>query len=72
MKKEELIAMLSEGLTIEEIPTISNLEEIKELVAKSNLSPDIKKRLDKNIAILLRDTITHSKAFSKLIKDHAK
>lgn len=69
MDKNDLIRMLNEGLSVEEIPTISNLEELKELVENSNLDSDIKKKIHKNIDQLIKDTIWHSKAFSSMIRD---
>lgn len=69
MDKDNLIRMLNEGLSVEEIPTISNLEELKELIESSNIDAEIKKRFHKNIEQLIKDTIWHSKAFSNMIRD---
>ena len=69
MEKGELVRMLSEGLSTEELPMISNLLELEELVKASNLNDQIKKRLLKNIKILTNDTIDHAKIFNSLIRE---
>jgi len=59
---------LEEGLSIEEIPTLTNLDELEELIDKANLdritASEIKKRVDH----LRKETINHARIFSKDIK----
>ena len=69
MEKGELVRMLSEGLSTEELPMISNLLELEELVKASNLNDPIKKRLLANIKTLTNDTIDHAKIFNSLIRE---
>jgi len=38
MKKREIILLLEEGLSIEEIPTLTNLDELEELIKRKSLN----------------------------------
>lgn len=67
MDKKEIIKILEEGLSLEEISTISNLEELKDAVDKSNIDSNVKKELIKRINILVKDTLSNAKTFAGLI-----
>ena len=69
MKNEEIIKMLNEGLSLEEIPTISNLEELKGLIEQSNLDNSIKLNLNKRLNCLIKDTLNHAKIITNLIQE---
>ncbi|VVB82920.1 Uncharacterised protein [uncultured archaeon] len=68
MKKEKLISLLNEGLSVEEIPTITNLKEIEEVVKKFNFDAETSKKLNEKIQRLEKETIGHANAFSSMIK----
>jgi len=68
MKKEELIPLLNEGLSVEELPTITNLKEIEVLIEKMNFNPKTKEEIMKGIKHLEKETIGHAEAFSHMIK----
>ena len=72
MDKEGLVRMFSEGLSLEEIPTISNLEDIKGIVESSNLDIKLRNKIIKNINHLIKDTIRHAEIFTNLIDEEAK
>ena len=72
MKKEDLIKISSEGLSMEEIPTISNLEELKEIINTANLDNAVKIKMTKKINHLIKDTINHANIFINLIKNYKK
>ena len=72
MKKEDLIKISSEGLSMEEIPTISNLEELKEIINTANLDNAVKIKMTKKINHLIKDTLWHAKVFINLIKNYKK
>jgi len=72
MKKERLISLLNEGLSVEEIPTITNLKEIEELIKKLNFDAETNKKLNEKLQLLERETIGHANAFSSMIKITAK
>ena len=68
MKKREIILLLEEGLSIEEIPTLTNLDELEELIDKSNLDRITASEIKKRVGYLKKETINHAKIFSKGIK----
>ncbi len=71
MKNNNLIKMLSESLSVEEIPMISNLEELRDMVNSSNLDSSVKAGMIKRIEHLIKDTLLHGKIIAKLIRDTA-
>lgn len=72
MEKDELVKLLNEGLSVEEIPMISNLVELKYIVPNSNLDDSVKKKMMENINYLIKDTLKHARTFSDLVKDALK
>lgn len=68
MEKEELVKMFNEGVSAEEIPVMSYLEELKDLIENSNLEKSIKEKMKENTKRLINDTIRHSKIFTELIR----
>ena len=72
MKKREIILLLEEGLSIEEIPTLTNLNELEELIDKANLDRITASEIKKRVSHLKKETINHAKIFSKDIKLVAK
>ncbi len=68
MKKEKLISLLNEGLSVEEIPTITNLEEIEKMVKEANFDSETNEKIMKGIKHLEKETIGHARAFSRMIK----
>jgi dihydroorotate dehydrogenase len=71
-KKEEIISLLTEGLTSEEIPTITNLKEVEEIINRANFNSETSDKLKKRLKQLERETIWHANAFSKMIKIESK
>ena len=69
MKREEIIRMLTEGLSVEEISTVSNLEELRTLIEGSDLDDRAKKKMLRNLEHLLNETIEHSRTFTELIRE---
>ena len=69
MKKKELLLMLNEGLTTEEVPSMINLEEIKDFIDNITMDDKTKKKIMDKIKILEQQTIFHSSAFSKMVKE---
>lgn len=72
MKKEKLISLLDEGLSVEEIPTITNLREIEEVIKKIKFDSETNEKLAKGIQKMESETIGHANAFSFMIKTAAK
>lgn len=72
MKKDELVKLLNEGLSVEEIPMISDLVELKDMVLNSNLDESVKEKMMEHINYLIKDTLWHAKIFSDLIRDALK
>ena len=72
MKNRDLIKMLSESLSVEEIPVISNLEELKAIVDNSNISGLAKAKMLKHIDHLIKDTLQHARIITRLIKGAVK
>ena len=67
MKKNELLLFLEEGLTIEEVPLLTLLDEIDGLIENYNYDAATKKYLKQGIGLLKRETIEHSKLFTELL-----
>lgn len=72
MEKDELILILDEGLSIEELPTLTNLDDIAELVDGLDFDKATRSKLAKGINKLKRDTLNHAKILSKDLKRVAK
>ena len=72
MKNRDIIKMLSESLSIEEIPMISNLEELRGLVNNSSLDDSAKAKMLKHIGHLIKDTLQHARIITGLIKGAVK
>ena len=72
MKNRDLIKMLSESLSIEEIPMISNLEELRGLVNNSSLDSSAKAKMLKHMGHLIKDTLQHARIITGLIKGAVK
>ena len=72
MKKKELMLFLEEGLTIEEVPLLTVLDEINDIIEKSNYGDAIKKELKQGINQMKRETINHSKLFTELLSSATK
>lgn len=72
MKKDELILMLEEGLSLEEIPILNKLEEVEDLINQTGFDNEIEKKLKQITKHLKKETIEHSRIFSNLIKDAVK
>jgi hypothetical protein len=72
MKKEKLIFFLNEGLSVEEIPTITNIKEIEEIIKKVNFDEKTSKKLNEGLQHLEKETINHANAFSSMIKTATK
>lgn len=69
MNKEELVNMFTEGLSIEELPTISNLEELRNIVESSDMDKTVKEELLRKLNHLIKDTLRHASTFTELIKE---
>jgi len=72
MKNKDIIKMLSESLSIEEIPMISNLEELRGLVNNSSLDDYAKAKMLKHIGHLIKDTLQHARIITRLMKGAVK
>lgn len=72
MKKEEMFLLLSEGLSIEEIPNLTNLDELEDLIEKIDFDAATKGKLTGWIKYLKKDTVKHSKSFTEMIRSVAK
>jgi len=72
MKKEEMILILNEGLSVEELPTLTNLDEIEELIDRLDFDKTMRSKLAKGISKLKIDTLIHARIFSKDLKLVAK
>ena len=72
MKKEEMILILNEGLSIEELPTLTNLDDIVELVDSLDFDKATRSKLVKSMNKLKRDTLNHARILSKDLKRVAK
>ncbi len=68
MKKDEVLLLLEEGVSIEEVPTLINLDELEELIDWLQFDPSFKKELMKGIRHLKKETIQHSRFFNELAK----
>lgn len=68
MKRKELLLMLDEGLTTEEVPTMVNLMEVEELINNIDITKEVKTKLKESINVLKKQTINHSKLYSDMIK----
>lgn len=63
-----MILLLDEALTIEEIALLMNLCELRNLLEKADFDPDTRDKLGDKLDNLTRDTISHSKTISEMIK----
>jgi uncharacterized membrane protein YukC len=68
MEKNEIIALLTQGLSMEDLPMMSSLNELKDMVSNSNLDNQTKNELMKRIGRLVNDTSKHSWAFNDMIR----
>lgn len=59
--------MLEEGQSIEEVPTLGHLSMVEELIEKINFGEPVKKKLMAKINHLKKETLEHSRFFSKEI-----
>jgi len=72
MKKEAAILLLSEGISVEEIPTLINLSELLDLVKKGDFDSATRKKLNKGLKRLNKDSIRHAESFNNMLKFVAK
>jgi len=67
MKKNELMLFLEEGLTIEEVPLLTLLDEINDLIKNYSYDAATKKEFKQGINLLKKETIDHSRLFTELL-----
>ncbi len=65
MNREEIISLLDEAITIEEVSTIENLASIREKMGQLGFDEDVRRRLDSHINTLVDESAKHSKMFSE-------
>lgn len=68
MKKNDIILLLDEGLSIEEIPTLTNLYELQSLIDSASFDKATALKIKKKINHLRKETINHARIFSRDIK----
>lgn len=69
MENLELVKMFSEGISVEEISTISNLQKIKDMIIQNDFNSDIKEKLLEDVQTLTNETLWHSQVFTNLLKE---
>ena len=69
MDKKELLLMLDEGVTTEEVPTLTNLGDITELVTNSDIDKKTKNKIMDGIKVMRTQTIFHSNEFSRMMRE---
>jgi len=69
MKKDELIPLLIEGFTFEEVSNLTKLSKIKGMIENLNFDDETKNKLNSMFDELRNDTLKHVETFSDMIKD---
>lgn len=68
MKKNELLKQLTEGLSLEEIPTLVNFCEIEDLVSNADFDKELKEEVSEKLEAFRDETSTHAKYFARMMK----
>jgi len=66
-EQENIVELLEEGISMEEIPTLTNLKKMKEILHSTSMDEDVKRKLLKKIRKIQSDSIKHSSIFNKML-----
>jgi hypothetical protein len=67
IKKDVALGMLEQGLSFEEIPNFSNINDLENLVDESDLDKEIKLKVRKKLLKLKTESANHSKMINELM-----
>lgn len=67
MEKAELISVLNEALSLEEVPSLTSLMELRSMIESSSIADGKKRKFLDCVEFMTVDTVKHSKLFSSLL-----
>lgn len=67
--EKERVKVLEEGISLEEIPTLTNVEKMLKLIEKSSMEEDTKQKLVEKVEKIREDSVRHSKIFNRLLNE---
>lgn len=69
MGEEELINAIEEGISFEEIPTLTNIRRMREILENTDMDGDTKEKLVGKLDKIRSDTIRHSAVFNDMLEE---
>ncbi|MFQ6129438.1 MAG: hypothetical protein ACE5OT_01340 [Candidatus Hadarchaeaceae archaeon] len=69
MKKNELLSILNDSISFEEIGTIAICREITEMIDNSSLDEKNKIEIKRRLNFLIKGSLKHAKMFASLLKE---
>ena len=66
---KKVIEVLEEGISFEEVPTLTNLKKMEELVVNSDMEEKVKDKFLKRIKEIRSDSIKHSSVFNQMLEE---
>ena len=69
MAEKEVIETLEEGISMEEVPTLTNIGEMIEILDRVEMDDEVRQELVKRLKHLRRETIRHSATFNDFLDE---
>ncbi|PIZ50910.1 hypothetical protein COY27_05500 [Candidatus Woesearchaeota archaeon CG_4_10_14_0_2_um_filter_33_13] len=68
LSSKKAIILFEEAVSLEDIPNMTNIAELEELIDKAKFDKKTETELKNRLKLLRTESVEHSKAFSGLVK----